>query len=430
MGDTSYPIADTVRGTWDHSANLPEFKQPLVAARELSREVFDPTRWEPNWDNPIARELHFVVSAGVMPDDTMPTYNAKLYQNSRYVASPIGLGSIFDRTCLPSPEGVPSIWIPENNYEWISVTSGLSTYFDYTVGYDATIMWIGVPGNAGSYRSVLSSFYSGGGEFIESFGLALSADARSVQAFIGNSGPGLLFTDPSPLIHGRMNVVITSMPLDITGTLPKPTNIVGRKDLTKPHTGGTSYVNPHAGEWCMGSRGTLDGSLGSNGSDGSGFYTYMMFLWKRELSVAEKVALVKDPTLVLKRTLPPKGRVFTFRNYEANLPLYPQVDEPVANDTDSIYTTEQGATTLKLGPVDDPGGTTGHQLLYRAKSTDSGDLTVTLKQGTGGGAITIATRTHTNVPSTWTEYTMDLSAGEASLITDYSDLYVTLDGTP
>lgn len=103
--------------------------------------------------------------------------------------------------------------------------------------------------------------------------------------------------------------------------------------------------------------------------------------------------------------------------------LYAVVDETTANDTDYIYTSSASTCEMALSAVTDPASSSGQVVRYRAKSDYGNDLVATLKQG----GTTIATRTHTSVPATWTDYTMTLTSGECDAITDYGALRVSLE---
>lgn len=103
--------------------------------------------------------------------------------------------------------------------------------------------------------------------------------------------------------------------------------------------------------------------------------------------------------------------------------LYPMLDEETADDADYIYAASATTCDLKLRPVQDPGTSANQVIRFRARSTNSNDLIVRLKQGT----TTIATRTQSNVLSAWTEYNMTLTSGECDAITDYTDLRIELE---
>jgi hypothetical protein len=103
--------------------------------------------------------------------------------------------------------------------------------------------------------------------------------------------------------------------------------------------------------------------------------------------------------------------------------LYAVIDEETASDTDYIVTSAASTCQIGLSPVTDPATSSGQALKYRAQSSTSSTLIARLKQG----STTIATATHPNVPSSWTDYTMNLSAAECDAITNYADLRVELE---
>jgi hypothetical protein len=103
--------------------------------------------------------------------------------------------------------------------------------------------------------------------------------------------------------------------------------------------------------------------------------------------------------------------------------LFAMLDEETPVDADYIQTTSASTCEIGLSNATDPGTSSGQVLRYRAKSDDASTLIAKLMEG----ATTIASRTHTNVPNTWTEYTMTLTGGECDAITDYADLRVKLE---
>lgn len=107
--------------------------------------------------------------------------------------------------------------------------------------------------------------------------------------------------------------------------------------------------------------------------------------------------------------------------------LYTAIDETTADDADYIQSDAAAGTSsckVRLGAVTDPASSAGHSLTYRiAKDPADGaqiNMTVRIKQST----TVIAEQTHTNISSTYTEYTLTLSGAEADSITDYSILDV------
>lgn len=103
--------------------------------------------------------------------------------------------------------------------------------------------------------------------------------------------------------------------------------------------------------------------------------------------------------------------------------LYVMLDEETASDTDYILTAASSTCQIGLSAVTDPATSSGHVLMYRAQSSTGNTLVARLKQGT----TTIASATHTNVPATWTDYMLTLTAGECDAITDYADLRIELE---
>lgn len=107
--------------------------------------------------------------------------------------------------------------------------------------------------------------------------------------------------------------------------------------------------------------------------------------------------------------------------------LYAVLDENTpGSDVDYIKTTVSGSVySVNLDTVLDPLTSSEQILRYRIRSSSNNSITVTLKQGT----TTIATRTHTQVPATFSEYNMILSAAECNAITNYGLLKVEIYAT-
>lgn len=109
---------------------------------------------------------------------------------------------------------------------------------------------------------------------------------------------------------------------------------------------------------------------------------------------------------------------------------YTDINEVTPSDTNYIESPAApvggGADDFEvsLGDPVDPLSSSGHVLTYRyAKNASGGsqvNLTVYLKQG----GTTVASASHTNIGSSFTEGTLTLSGAEADAITDYSDLRV------
>lgn len=101
--------------------------------------------------------------------------------------------------------------------------------------------------------------------------------------------------------------------------------------------------------------------------------------------------------------------------------LASMIDEPTADSTDFIYTGSASACEVKLNPVTDPNTSTNQVVRYQAWSTEGNSLVVRLKQG----ATTIATWTHTPLPTTPTIFAQPLTGAQCDAITDYTDLRFT-----
>lgn len=102
--------------------------------------------------------------------------------------------------------------------------------------------------------------------------------------------------------------------------------------------------------------------------------------------------------------------------------LYAMLDEKIPDATDFISADGSASCTVALGPVADPGTSSGQVVRYEAHAPDGGSLTVTLKQGN----TVIASRHHATLPATETMHELALSAEQCDSITDYRDLRVEL----
>lgn len=100
--------------------------------------------------------------------------------------------------------------------------------------------------------------------------------------------------------------------------------------------------------------------------------------------------------------------------------LYAVLDESLLDLTD--YMTASTATTCEigLGPVADPGTSSGQVVRYEAHAPDGGNLMVTLKQG----SAVIASRYHAALPVLATVHELVLTPEQCDSITDYRDLRV------
>lgn len=114
--------------------------------------------------------------------------------------------------------------------------------------------------------------------------------------------------------------------------------------------------------------------------------------------------------------------------------LYQSIDESSPDDTDYISSPAAPASAVyvtKLSTVTDPGVDDGMILFARMRKSPSGaaqiDMTAELRQGyvnEGSQGTLICTISVTNINTTATTYQHDLTTGEGSSITDFSDLYI------
>ena len=111
--------------------------------------------------------------------------------------------------------------------------------------------------------------------------------------------------------------------------------------------------------------------------------------------------------------------------------LYGTVDEAVADDADYFYSAEgpqDSPVVLRLSDLQTPAVRTGHILWVRCRwANGSGTWRMELRQGyvseaSQGTLINSATPTVST--TTFDDETMALSAGEATAITDYTNLFV------
>jgi hypothetical protein len=108
-------------------------------------------------------------------------------------------------------------------------------------------------------------------------------------------------------------------------------------------------------------------------------------------------------------------------------PLYAKIDETIADDNDYISSVDvpvNDTCEIALTPTGTPSSRDNHSVSYRiGKSNNSAtqlDLTVGLYQGN----TLIKSQSHTNVPYGFVTTGFSLTTGEASTITDYSDLRI------
>ncbi len=123
----------------------------------------------------------------------------------------------------------------------------------------------------------------------------------------------------------------------------------------------------------------------------------------------------------------------TWTDQAAGTALAAAIDESSASDTDYIQSVDSPSAAgcrVKLASGSDPSLSTGHVIHWRVAKNNTGqtvDVTVKLYQGGGnsiGAGTLIATRTRTNVGTTFTTYDETLTGTEADAITNYTDLYL------
>lgn len=100
--------------------------------------------------------------------------------------------------------------------------------------------------------------------------------------------------------------------------------------------------------------------------------------------------------------------------------LYAMLDEATLDLGDFMTASTAALCEIALGPVADPGTSSGQVVRYEAHAPDGGNLTVTLKQGN----IVIASRIHAALPVLPTMHELALTPQQCDSITDYRDLRV------
>lgn len=110
---------------------------------------------------------------------------------------------------------------------------------------------------------------------------------------------------------------------------------------------------------------------------------------------------------------------------------FAEIDEETPSDSDYAWGANNTAAVLEVGlsNVTDPVVHTGHIIRYRIAKTDDGvvdgggnAVTVTAELYQGGTSI--ATSVDNEATGTWTTYSFTLTTGQASTITDYTDLRI------
>jgi hypothetical protein len=152
------------------------------------------------------------------------------------------------------------------------------------------------------------------------------------------------------------------------------------------------------------------------GSSRSVLYTVRMYLGV-SVAVAYSVGL---------QVVRPDGDLSTGTWHVA--PLYPKVDELLADDSDYIESAldpVNDTCRLSLTNGYDPFISTGHKLRFRARKDQPDASAVTLTARLKQGATTIR-QVQVSVPDAWTTYEFTLTGAEADAITDYNALEVEL----
>ena len=103
---------------------------------------------------------------------------------------------------------------------------------------------------------------------------------------------------------------------------------------------------------------------------------------------------------------------------------YAMIDESATYDADYITVSSASTYKARLTTVSDPGVDTDHSVVVRAKGDGSSQLTIALVQG-DPTETAIASTTVTPTTS-YADYTLTVTSGQAANITDYSLLYLKL----
>ena len=103
---------------------------------------------------------------------------------------------------------------------------------------------------------------------------------------------------------------------------------------------------------------------------------------------------------------------------------FAMIDESATNDSDYITVSSASTYKTRLTTVSDPGVDTDHSVVVRAKGDGSSQLTIALVQG-DPTETAIASTTVTPTTS-YANYTLTVTSGQAANITDYSLLYLKL----
>jgi hypothetical protein len=104
----------------------------------------------------------------------------------------------------------------------------------------------------------------------------------------------------------------------------------------------------------------------------------------------------------------------------AGTSLADMINEQAADDSTYISTSSASICRMKLGPVVNPGTTSGQVMRYRAGSSTGNGLKVRLTQG----AVLIAEWMHAQLPTQQTTFAQSLTALQCAAITDYTNLFL------
>lgn len=105
--------------------------------------------------------------------------------------------------------------------------------------------------------------------------------------------------------------------------------------------------------------------------------------------------------------------------------IYTGIDEVTAEDAEYIKSpTPPGTNEFEtlLTSVTDPASSTGHIMRWRRRKQPPGGATINLTVRLLQGVTQITSQADNGLPTSFTDTSYTLSAGEADSITDYTDL--------
>jgi hypothetical protein len=106
--------------------------------------------------------------------------------------------------------------------------------------------------------------------------------------------------------------------------------------------------------------------------------------------------------------------------------LWQMIDGEQSPDSDYCYTTSAGTMEVKFAPGSTPSLQSGHTLSYRLRGNGTCDAVIKLKVGT----TVLAQWTETNVPAVDTDYEHTLDSSPSFVISDYTDLRISVEAVP